>query len=114
MADSKYIDLADGLTRLRGNKKLYARMLGMFEAGPEFQQLEDALAAGDNAAAGDAAHAIKGISGNLSLPALFALSTDLMNQLRQGDADPQTLADYRQALAATLEQVEAVKQELAE
>ena len=36
----KFIDLDTGLGRIRGNKKLYKRMLGMFAASEEFGKLE--------------------------------------------------------------------------
>lgn len=114
MPDTVYIDLEAGLARIRGNKKIYLRMLGLFVNSPEFAKLEEALAAGDNAAAGDVAHAIKGMSGNLDLPQVFRLSADLMNQLRQGEAEPATLAEYREALDATLEEVKAVMAKLEE
>ncbi len=39
----EYIDLDAALGRVRGNKGLYGRMLGMFTASEEFGALEEAI-----------------------------------------------------------------------
>ena len=64
---NEYIDTAEGLARIRGNEKIYARMLGLFQQSEEFGKFEEAIASGDMNAAADVAHAIKGMTGNLSL-----------------------------------------------
>lgn len=96
-----YVDIDTALGRIRGNKKLYAKMLGMFLQSPEFDALEAALQANDYEKCGEAAHAIKGITGNLSLMALFETSTELMNQFRANGYQEETLAAYRDALEKT-------------
>ncbi|MDR1605005.1 MAG: Hpt domain-containing protein [Gracilibacteraceae bacterium] len=101
------INTDSGLQRLRGNKKLYRRMLQMFLDGPECGRLEDALAGADPAAA-DAAHTVKGMAGNLSLDALFETSTILMNELRTGATAPAAAAAYRDALAQTRDAARAL------
>ncbi len=106
--DIRYVDMESALARVRGNKKLYRRMLGLFLDGKEFSALEEALAQGDWAKAGDVAHAIKGITGNLSLPALFETSTQLMAELRQGPAARETIDSYRDAYEKTRVSVEDV------
>ncbi len=111
MEAAQYINREAGLARIRGNRQLYARMLGMFLASEEFSRLEDALAAGNTAAAGDVAHTIKGMSGNLALDELFRLSAELMGQLRLGSAAPATLEAYRDALRATVVEAQAVIEE---
>jgi len=90
----KYIDVDDGLQRIRGNKKLYTRMLKMVLVSEEFGKLRAALDADDYDNGEKAAHSIKGITGNLSLPALFDNSVELMQQLKSGPADPKTVADF--------------------
>lgn len=109
---SKYIDLDSGLQRVRGNKTLFKRMLGLFTASEEFDAFEKALAENDLAHAGEVAHAIKGMTGNLSMVAIFDLSTQLMVQLRQGIADEQLIADYRDALNKTKICVDELMQEM--
>jgi HPt (histidine-containing phosphotransfer) domain-containing protein len=97
----KYIDAENGIKRVLGNKAIYKKMLAMFSQAKEFTSFEEALAQKDFAKAADIAHAIKGITGNLDMPALFKESTELMHQLREGQADETTLTNYRLALEQT-------------
>jgi HPt (histidine-containing phosphotransfer) domain-containing protein len=97
----KYVDIDGALTRVRGNKALYKKLLGMFSQSKEFTAFEEALAQKDYAKSADVAHTIKGLTGNLDMPALFKESTDLMNQLRAGEPNETTLANYRSALEET-------------
>ena len=105
MSEKTYIDKENGLARMMGNQKLYARMLGLFLESKELDMLETALANGDTAKAAEAAHAVKGVAGNLGLPALFETSAELMNSLRQGVMDETMAETYRQDLAQTLSAV---------
>lgn len=84
----------------------------MFEASEEFDKFEAALAEGDNPKAGDVAHAIKGMTGNLSMTALFEASTVLMTELRDNICNDQHIAAYRDALQKTRARVETLKAEL--
>ena len=101
--NKKYLDAESGLARVRGNQVLFNRMLGLFMASEEFAAFEDALAANNLAQAGDVAHAIKGMAGNLALNAVFETSSELMVQLRQGPPDPGLLTSYRDTLEKTKE-----------
>ena len=100
-----YLDLDDGLARIRGNKALYKQMLNLFLGSEEFQAFEDAIANHDNKMAEAKIHGIKGLSGNLSMPALFETSSALNVQLKTGDAEPATLAEYRAAYEETKKHV---------
>ncbi|MDL2225583.1 Hpt domain-containing protein [Eubacteriales bacterium OttesenSCG-928-M02] len=112
--DGRYVDMEAGLGRVRGNKKLYLRMLKMYLDGTEGAQLEAALATGDTGQAADVAHAIKGIAGNLSFPALFEASTQLMEGLRQGNHDPADVAAFKTAQEKTHAMVTSLVAELEE
>ncbi len=101
-----YVDLNGGLDRLRGNKAIYKKMLGLFMSNAEFENLKTAIAAGDWARGSDAAHAIKGMTGNLSMPELFEVSTLLMNQMRQGAPDTQCVERYNIAYEQTRAEVQ--------
>ena len=101
-----YVNLAEGMGRVRNNAKLFKRMLGMYLAGKEFAQMDDALAGGQLVEAADAAHAIKGMSGNLGLTAVFETSTKMMNELRGGNFDQASYASYKDACVKTREIVE--------
>lgn len=103
MADQAkdYLDTDDGLARLRGNKALYKQMLGLFLGSKEFQAFEDAMASNDNQMAEAKMHGIKGLTGNLSMPALFNIASTLDAQLKVGNANPTTLAEYEEAYEKT-------------
>lgn len=102
-----YIDLENGLARTRGNKALYCRLLGMLLNSKEFASFEAFLAENNFEQAGNVAHAIKGMTGNLALTPLFKISETLMIQLRQGIVDQANLACYRETLTNTLDAVKA-------
>ncbi len=100
-----YLDIEDGLARVRGNEKLYRRMLQLFLLSPEFDQMEEALQGGDYARASELAHAIKGLTGNLSLALLFEQSGTLMVQCKNGAPDASLVEQFREALAESRNQV---------
>lgn len=102
----QYINKEEALGRLGGSQAIFKRLLGMFMQSEEFGKLEAELAEENYAGAAEVAHAIKGITGNLSLSALFEYSTALMGQLRQGAPDPETLRKYKEALEKTRELVQ--------
>lgn len=108
----QYVDMESALNRVRGNKVLYRRMLDMLLAATEFQTLEDNLAANDYVKAAETAHTIKGMTGNLSLPAIFESSTALMQQLRQGPPEEALLATYRDAKEKTIAAIHELIAEL--
>ena len=95
--DPVYINLEEGLGRIRGNKSLYKRMLQMYLASPEFEKLETCFNANDAKGAAEVSHAIKGMVGNLGLTALFEISTALMNSFRAGNWDEALIDSYRLA-----------------
>lgn len=92
---NKYVDLETALNRIRGNKKLYARLIGLFLKNPEFENFDSFIENKDYEKAGESAHAIKGMTGNLSLTALFEESTTLMTQLRQGEFDSELYEQFK-------------------
>ena len=106
MTNQEYINLEEGLNRVRGNKNLFLRMLQMFLNSKEFVELEEQLANAKYDQAAETAHAIKGMTGNLSLIQLFETSTTLMNQLRNGSADTELIDQYHDVLFTTRSEVE--------
>ena len=102
----QYIDLKSALPRVMGNQTIYQKMLNMFLDSTEFAALEEELEKGDYAKAGDVAHAIKGMTGNLGFVMLFETSTQFMNELRAGTFDPATADAYRDSYTKTKEAAE--------
>ena len=83
-------DYEGTMRRLMGNEMLFYRLLPkVFDEN--FQNLEDALTLGDLDAAFDAAHTLKGVSGNLGLTSLYNAVCEIVEPLRRKDPE----ADYR-------------------
>lgn len=100
--DNNYINLEEGVARVAGQKAIYLKMLGMFLQAGEFQRFDDEMSAGDTAAAAGTAHAIKGLTGNLSLTKLFEASQNISDKLKVGDVPSQSeLDEYHQILDDT-------------
>ena len=86
----------EGLARCMNNTDFYLRLVNMALDDGGFQKLSDAAGAGDIDTLFDAAHALKGVLGNLSLTPLFDKASAL-TELARARAE----ADYP-ALAAEL------------
>ncbi|MDO4399901.1 MAG: Hpt domain-containing protein [Coriobacteriia bacterium] len=84
----------DGLARCMNNEGFYLRLVGMVADEKGFGALEQALAAGDLKAGFEAAHALKGVLGNLSLTPLFEPVNEITELLRA-----ETQMDYTELLA---------------
>lgn len=72
----------EGLQRCMNNESFYLRLVKMIAGDTHFQQLYDAVDAGDLAAAFDAAHALKGSAGNLALTPIFTPVSEITELLR--------------------------------
>ena len=81
---SDLLDIQGGLARVGNNEGLLKRLLAKFETSVDMEGFEAALAEKDYVKAGEIVHAAKGIAGNLSLTALFEISSVLMEELRGG------------------------------
>lgn len=73
---------AEGLGRCYGNEALYLRLVNMIPAEANFTALEEAIAAGDLDKAFEAAHALKGVLGNLSLTPMYEKCSQITELLR--------------------------------
>ena len=72
----------EGLGRCFNNEAFYLRLVGMGLADKNFDALRSALDAGDAKAAFEAAHALKGSVGNLSLTPIYEPVSELTERLR--------------------------------
>lgn len=97
-----YIDIADCLNRVRGNKKLFGMMLKSFKANPIFPQAYAAALSGDRAAAQMQMHALKGVAGNLSLKTLYELVVPVEAVLKTRMTDIEDFTPVREAFEKTL------------
>ncbi len=73
----------EGLGRCLNNETFYLRLVNMALDDGGYDKLENALNARDTHAAFEAAHALKGVLGNLSLTPLYAPVSELTELLRQ-------------------------------
>ena len=80
---------AEGLARCMNNEPFYLRMVGMVLADKSFAALQEAIDAGDAHAAFDAAHALKGTTGSVSLTPLYEPVSTLTDLLRSRDDIPE-------------------------
>ena len=94
-------DIEDAMTRCMNNEAFYLKLVGMLKDDANFERLEEAVSAGDLQAGFEAAHALKGVAGNLSLKPLYEPVLEITELLRV-----HTETDYTELLAAIREQKE--------
>ncbi len=75
-------DTAEGLARCYGNETLYLRLVKMLPAESNFDTLKSSLEQGDLDTAFQAAHALKGVVGNLSITPMYKLVSEITELLR--------------------------------
>ncbi len=75
-------NLTEGLRRCMNNEVFYLRLVKMIPGDPNFQKLYKAVEDGDLGAAFEAAHALKGSTGNLSLTPIYAPVCEITELLR--------------------------------
>lgn len=102
------IDLASGLARVAGNQKLYLKLLRHVAADAPVmrEKLTSAVMAGDAQAVREAAHSLKGASGNLSVLKVQQAAEQL--ELAAKAEDFSSLMVHLDALEAALDDFVAV------
>jgi len=103
-----YIDVDAGSKRVMNNIKLYVRLLNKFKDDPGLGEVEAALSEGNMERAQNSAHALKGLSANLSLTELYNNCLELERQIKSGSVQPQKIADVKSVYAQTLAEVDKV------
>lgn len=106
--DYEYLNLEEVLQRIGGDQSVLKMMLGLFLESAEVARLEQSLKEKDHAAAQELSHGIKGMAGNLSLTALYQISTLLNNELKDGTFNTATVDQYFEILENTRSVVIAV------
>jgi len=89
LPDLVLVDVADGLSRVAGNRRLYGELLGRFAAGQAgtARAAAAALESGDRQLAERLVHGLKGLSGNIGARELFRAAAAAEEALRQGAGD---------------------------
>ena len=84
----------EGLGRCMNNEAFYLRLVNMALDDANFDKLAAAIESSDKEAGFEAAHALKGVLGNLSLTPLYDPCSEITEQLRaKADADYSALLD---------------------
>ena len=96
-------DTAQGLGRCMNNEAFYLRLVNMGLDDASFSKLEEAVKNGDKKTAFEAAHALKGVLGNLSLTPLYTPVSEMTELLRAGKD-----ADYSSMLAEIMKKRDAL------
>jgi hypothetical protein len=82
----------EGIARCMNNEGFYLRVVNMALADGNFDRLKAALEAGDSPAAFEAAHALKGATGNVALTPIYEPVCRLTELLR-GRTEPVDAGD---------------------
>ena len=94
-------DTVNGMIRCANDEGFYLKMVNMSLQDANFDQLKNAVAAGDLDAAFEKAHALKGVMGNVGLTPLFDKVSEITEELRaRKEID---YSDYMDGIFAELE-----------
>jgi len=82
------VNVAAGLERTAGNKRLYRDLLAQFAVRHEStgNRIKEALESGDHNQAERLAHSLKGVAGNLGINQIFVLAGTLESAIRESHA----------------------------
>ena len=100
---NEYIDVAEGIGRIRNNKRVYQLILSEFIKDTHLDIVNDEIVKGNLEEAGKNAHAVKGISANLSMKKAYALSAELEQKLKGGELDTGLLSNVVNTVKKTKE-----------
>ena len=95
----------EGLARCFNNEEFYLKLVRMLNNEKNFDKLSEALNTHDLDAAFEAAHALKGVLGNLALTPAFDKASEITELLRA-----RTEMDYSALLADLTEQQRILKE----
>jgi CheY-like chemotaxis protein/HPt (histidine-containing phosphotransfer) domain-containing protein len=105
------INVADGLNRVAGNRRLYRSLLEQFceKQASTGQQIAAAIQAGDQELAGRLAHTLKGVAGNLGMAGVQQAAAKVERAIRVEDGSVSgLLAELNSVIGA---QVASVRRE---
>ena len=97
-------DTKTGLERCMNNESFYFTLIGMAVNDDKFGMLKEAISNGDLDKAFEAAHALKGTTGNLSLDPIYVPVCEITELLRS-----RTEMDYSELIGTILEKKDELK-----
>lgn len=101
------VDLEDGVARCVGSEDFYKKMLAKFLENDSFEKLKAALDRGQTTEGFEAAHALKGLAGNLGMTRLGEADSKLTEALR-GEGNIQTAKSLFPAVEKAYKEVVAL------
>jgi CheY-like chemotaxis protein len=110
LPDVDGVDMASGLKRVAGNKRLYRDLLVQFAAKQRDvdSQILAAIENGDRKLAERIVHTVKGVAGNIGLGQIFATAEKLERAIREVDASVSALVqEFAQALSHQVQAIQA-------
>lgn len=105
------VDYEGTMRRVMHNQQLYLKLLDMLLADDNLGKLGEALRQDDRRAAFEAAHTLKGMTGNMGLTPLYQAVCALTEPLRAGEARDDYPELY-QAVAREFEKIAPLRQAL--
>ena len=102
MAELIYINEAEALKRLGGNKALYSKLLKRLIDDMPNHDISKCIAGGDMKTAQAEAHTVKGMAANLSLTAAYEASVKLEAMLKSDSLNDSILEEYETTIADTI------------
>lgn len=78
------VDVDGGLKRISGNEKLYIKLLGSFTKSIDTYKVDADFDGNEYNDIIEKAHALKGVSGNLSITPVYEAYTKVVDLLRAG------------------------------
>jgi signal transduction histidine kinase/CheY-like chemotaxis protein len=102
------VNVADGLNRVAGNRRLYRDLLAQFAAkqADAPAQISAALKTGDNQAAERIAHTVKGVAGNMGIADVQSTAEKLEKAIRGGQSSvPSLLNQFADALGSQINKI---------
>ncbi len=103
------VNLADGLKRVAGNRRLYRDLLRQFaeKQGDAAAQISTALESGDKSLAERIAHTVKGVAGNIGITEVQSAAQKLEKAIREGqDSVPALLGEFASRMKTHVNAIE--------
>ena len=99
------INVEEGLKRVMNNKALFRRLLGNFSGQSMILQITEAVEKGDHTELSKAAHALKGVAGNLSMHQLADIAGRIDECAREEKNASALLPELNSAMLAVDEEI---------
>ena len=96
-----------------GNRKMYMKFLGMLFQDENLSKLGNALEQGDMTSAFEAAHTLKGVTGNMGLTPLYDAVCTIVEPLRTGE-DREDYTKMYEDVCRQFKRAEKLRADLAE